>query len=75
MRYYVTNARYTGNYVANCGVHDFVFGGQKAVNGETLYVGTSSNQWDDGKNPTPDDESRYIYIAHNVFESHGNEAS
>ena len=34
---------------------------------------TSSNQWDDGKNPTPDDESRYIYIAHNVFESHGNE--
>lgn len=38
-RYYVTNARYTGNYVANCGVGDFVFGGQKSVNGETLYVG------------------------------------
>lgn len=38
-RYFVTNARYTGNYVANCGVGDFVFGGMKSVNGETLYVG------------------------------------
>ena len=39
LRYYITNAEYVGNYVANCGVGDFVFGGMKSVNGETLYVG------------------------------------
>lgn len=73
MRYYITNAIYAGNHVENCGVHDFEFGGMKSVNGETLYIGTSSNQWKDGKNPTPDDESRYIHVHHNVFESYGNE--
>ena len=73
-RYYVTNAEFVGNHVENCGVHDFEFGKMKTgVNGETLYIGTSSNQWDDGKNPTPDDESRYIWIHHNVFKSNGNE--
>ncbi len=73
MRYFVTNAEYYGNHVENCGVHDFVFGGMKSVNGETLYVGTSSNQWNDGKNPTPEDESRYIHIHHNTFVSLANE--
>ena len=73
MRYFVTNAEYFGNHVERCGVHDFEFGGMKAVNGELLYIGTSSNQWDDGKNPTPEDESRYIHVHHNMFISKGNE--
>ena len=34
---------------------------------------TSSNQWNDGKNPTPEDGSRYIHVHHNTFVSKGNE--
>ena len=73
LRYFITNAEYYGNRVENCGVHDFVFGGMKSVNGEVLYIGTSSNQWNDGKNPTPEDGSRYIHVHHNVFEGKSNE--
>ena len=71
-RYYVTMSEYTGNHVENCGVHDFKFGGAK--NGEALYVGTSSNQWGDGKNPSSGpDVSQYVHIHHNVFITRGNE--
>lgn len=74
MRYFVTNAAFFGNHVENCGVYDFVFGKMKAVNGESLYVGTSSNQIGDGKNPTGEiDGSRFIHVHHNVLISHGNE--
>lgn len=74
MRYFITFFEFSGNHVENCGVHDFVFGGMAAVNGETLYVGTSSNQWGDGKNPTSGpDQSKYGHIHHNVLKSEGNE--
>lgn len=74
MRYFVTNAEYFGNHVENCGVYDFEFGQMKAVNGESLYIGTSSNQIEDGKNPTDEiDRSKFIHVHHNVLLSHGNE--
>jgi len=47
---------------------------KSGVNGESLYFGTSSNQWSDGKNPTNEaDGSRYAHIHHNVFKSKANE--
>ena len=73
-RYFVTDAQYFGNEVENCGVYDFVFGGMSAVNGETLYLGTSSTQSADGKNPTNElDQTRFIHIHHNTFKSLANE--
>ncbi|MCK5921157.1 MAG: hypothetical protein KAG66_09465, partial [Methylococcales bacterium] len=57
----------------NNGVYDFQFnnGGK---NGEAIYVGTSSKQWDDGKNPTADpDESNNNWIHHNNINTLGNE--
>ena len=73
-RYFVTNLQFFSNHVENCGVYDFVLGGMKAVNGETVYLGTSSSQIDDGKNPTNEiDQTRFIHIHHCVFLSQGNE--
>ena len=74
LRYFVTSAKIFGNEIENCGVGDFVFGNMKAKNGEVIYVGTSSSQISDGKNPTDElDQTRYIHIHHNVFQSFGNE--
>ncbi len=56
-----------------CGLRDFRFddGGK---NGEAIYVGTATDQWADGKNPTADpDESRYNWIHHNTMDTQGNE--
>lgn len=74
LRYFVTSAEIYGNEIINCGVGDFVFGNMEAKNGEVIYVGTSSSQISDGKNPTDElDQTRYIHIHHNVFQSFGNE--
>lgn len=74
LRYFVTSSQIYGNEIANCGVGDFVFGNMKAVNGEVIYVGTSSNQWDDGKNMSNEpDVCQFIHIHHNTFKSFGNE--
>ena len=74
-RYFVTNLEVAGCHIENCGVVDFEFNDMKSgVNGESLYFGTSSNQWSDGKNPTSEaDGSRYAHIHHNVFKSKANE--
>lgn len=73
-RYFVTNLEFFGSHLENCGVYDFVFNGMKAVNGETIYLGTSSNQISDGKNPTDEiDQTRFIHIHHNVFKGLSNE--
>ena len=74
-RYFVTNLEVAGCHIENCGVVDFEFNDMKSgVNGESLYFGTSSNQWGDGKNPTNEaDGSRYAHIHHNVFRSKANE--
>lgn len=75
-RYFVTNLEIVGCHIENCGVGDFVFGGMKAKNGETVYLGTSSNQISDGKNPTDEiDQTRYVWIHDCVFKSEGNEVS
>ena len=73
LRYFVRYAAIHHNSIRNCGMYDFVFddGGK---NGEGIYIGTSSNQWDDGKNPTADpDGSSYNYIHHNIIDTQGNE--
>ena len=73
-RYFVTNFEVVGCHIENCGVEDFVFGDMKAKNGETIYLGTSSNQISDGKNPTDEiDQTRYVWIHDCVFRSEGNE--
>jgi hypothetical protein len=72
LRYFVRGADVGFNRFENCGVHDFRFGGKK--NGEAIYLGTSSTQWGDGKNPTGDaDVSQYNRIHHNYFNTQGNE--
>lgn len=73
LRYFVQNSEIAHSTFHNCGVHDFVFG-EGGKNGEAIYIGTSSKQWGDGKNPTADpDESNNNWIHHNVFVTNGNE--
>ncbi len=73
LRSFITNAEVVGNKIEGCGRHDFLFP-SNSVNGEAIYVGTSSNQWDDGKNSKAGpDLSKYIWIHENEIESHGNE--
>lgn len=73
LRYFVTESEISYSNFQNCGVHDFRFnaGGK---NGEAVYIGTSSNQWSDGKNPTSDpDESNNNWVHHNTMNTQGNE--
>ena len=73
LRYFVRGAHIHHNTIQNCGVWDFVFrdGGK---NGEGIYLGTSSEQWNDGKNPTNEpDGSTENHIHDNVFNTQGNE--
>lgn len=74
-RYFITNAKIYGNRFYRCGVHDFAsWSKSKTVNGECVYLGCSSNQTGDGKNPTSEtDVSQFILVENNVFESLGNE--
>lgn len=72
-RYFVTHSEIASSRFSNCGVYDFKFdnGGK---NGEAIYIGTSVNQWDDGKNPTSDpDQTAHNSIHHNIFNTGGNE--
>ena len=73
IRSFVTNAEIVGNKIDGCGRHDFMFP-SSTVNGECVYVGTSSNQWDDGKNSKPGpDLTKFIWIHENEINSQGNE--
>lgn len=73
LRSFITNAEVVGNKIEGCGRHDFAFQ-STTVNGEAIYVGTSSNQWDDGKNSKAGpDLSKYIWIHENEIDSQGNE--
>lgn len=73
LRSFVTNAEIVGNKIFGCGRHDFMFP-SSSVNGEAIYVGTSSNQWNDGKNSREGpDLSKYIWIHENEIEPQGNE--
>ena len=52
-RYFVNNSEIAGSEFHNCGVYDEQFGGD-GKNSEAIYIGTSSNDLKDGKNPTAD---------------------
>lgn len=73
LRSFITNAEVVGNKIEGCGRHDFMFP-SSTVNGEAIYVGTSSNQWDDGKNSrSGPDLTKYVWIHENEIDSQGNE--
>ncbi len=74
IRYFAHDNEVANSKFENIGIYDFKFhdGGK---NGEAIYLGTSSNQWADGKNPTADpDGSTNNWIHHNYFNTNGNEA-
>ncbi len=72
-RYFVQNSEVAYNTITNCGAYDFKFD-EGGKNGEGVYIGTSSKQWNDGKNPTNDpDESSYNWIHDNIINTGGNE--
>ncbi|CAM9440201.1 unnamed protein product, partial [Choristocarpus tenellus] len=74
LRYFVTHSDIQDNDVQNCGVDDFIFNPGHGKNGEGLYIGTSSNQWKDGKNPdSRPDESSFNLVRNNVILTNGNE--
>ena len=73
LRYFAQHNEIAYSTFTICGLRDFEFddGGK---NGEAIYIGTASDQWDDGKNPTADpDEASYNWIHHNVMNTQGNE--
>lgn len=73
LRYFAQQNEIAYSTFTTCGLLDFAFG-EGGKNGEAIYIGTSSTQWADGKNPTPDpDESRDNWIHHNVMNTQGNE--
>lgn len=73
LRSFITNAEVVGNTFEGCGRHDFMFP-SSSVNGEVIYVGTSSNQWGDGKNSKAGpDLTKFVWIHENEMDSQGNE--
>jgi hypothetical protein len=73
MRYYIQGAEVAFNKFDNIGVYDFKFN-EGGKNGEAIYLGTSSNQWADGKNPeSGPDKSNNNWIHDNYFNTQGNE--
>eukprot|EP00903_Cladosiphon_okamuranus_P020891 g19184.t1 len=73
LRDHVTYAEIYDNYIDDCGVYDFRFedGGK---NGEGVYIGTSSNQWGDGKNWSDGpDLCMNNVVRNNVIHTRGNE--
>lgn len=73
LRYFVRDSEIRNSRFFQCGTHDFLFSGG-GKNGEAIYMGTSSTQWADGKNPTADaDCSTNNWIHHNEFQTWGNE--
>jgi parallel beta-helix repeat protein len=74
LRYFAKHNEVAYSHFENTGIHDFRFGAG-GKNGEAIYVGTSNNQWADGKNPTAEpDQSTDNWIHHNTFNTRGNEA-
>jgi len=73
LRYFAHDNEVAGSTFGPCGIADFKFPSD-SKNGEGIYIGTSSNQWADGKNPTNDpDGSTRNWIHHNAFNTQGNE--
>lgn len=73
LRSFITNAKIVDNKIEGCGRHDYKFE-STSKNGEAIYAGTSSTQWQDGKNSRAGpDLSKYILIRGNEIEPQGNE--
>ena len=73
LRYFAQQNEIAYSTFTTCGLLDFAFA-EGGKNGEAIYIGTSSTQWDDGKNPTADpDASRDNWVHHNVINTQGNE--
>ncbi|MEK7551651.1 MAG: DUF1565 domain-containing protein [Patescibacteria group bacterium] len=73
LRYFVVGSEVSYNTIGPCGVFDFKFESDNK-NGEGIYLGTSADQWSDGKNPTSGpDKSTKNYIHHNIINTQGNE--
>lgn len=73
LRYFAQYNEIDHSTFAHCGAFDFQFN-QGGKNGEAIYIGTSSNQWADGKNPTADpDASDHNWVHHNTMNTQGNE--
>lgn len=83
LRYFAQHNEIAYSTILNCGRMDFQFASEgknsegknsEGKNGEGIYVGTSSTQWHDGKNPTADpDETTDNWIHHNVINTQGSE--
>src|SRR5262245_6664203 len=74
LRYFAKHNEVAYSHFENIGIADFRFGAG-GKNGEAIYLGTSNNQWADGKNPTAEpDGSTDNWIHHNTFNTRGNEA-
>ena len=73
LRYFAQHNEVAYSTFENCGLYDFKFGADGVV-GEAIYMGTSSKQWDDGKNVTVEpDQTSFNWIHHNIFITNGNE--
>lgn len=73
LRYFAQKNEIAYSTFMTCGLLDFAFA-EGGKNGEAIYIGTSSTQWDDGKNPTANpDESTANWVHHNVMNTQGNE--
>ena len=73
LRYYATGNEIAYSTIGPCGAFDFNFESNNK-NGEGIYLGTSADQWNDGKNPTNGpDKSTNNYIHHNTINTQGNE--
>ncbi|MEZ4731645.1 MAG: extracellular solute-binding protein [Caldilineaceae bacterium] len=73
LRYFARNNEIAYSTFTTCGLYDFAFAGG-GKNGEAIYIGTSSTQWADGKNPTAEpDQSTKNWVHHNVINTQGNE--
>lgn len=73
LRYFAQNNEIAFSNFIDIGVYDFRFNGG-GKNGEAVYIGTSSEQWNDGKNPTNDpDGSNNNWVHGNSFNTRGNE--
>ena len=73
LRYFAQHNEIAYSTFENCGVYDFKFSADGVV-GEAIYMGTSSKQWDDGKNMTVEpDQTSFNWIHHNMMNTQGNE--
>lgn len=73
LRYFAQRNEIAYSTFTTCGLLDFAFA-EGGKNGEAIYIGTSSTQWDDGKNPTAaPDASSHNWVHHNVINTQGNE--